>query len=480
MAPLVFLCAVVSDIYIAGVHHSLGLTLAAEMAATLSYLVFAGVMRHGIGFDAKAIRLSQVVNLLAVVPAGALAVALVYCGALYAGGALPANMAVTAIRQFWVGDAVGILITVPMASAAFHFAALPRWTWSRHLGVTLAVFILGTALAFVALHGYVDNRERHHFYLFFLPVVWVGMRAGYPGVAVALFAIQLCLAAFTPVIGPAADDFGDYQLLMLVLSATGLLLGATISERQQGANLMREQQAELARVSAYAAAGAMGMTLAHEISQPLSAVASYLHAARRMLQANGPTGPAVQALEMAEAEARRTTQTLERIRDFVSVGRMQIEAVEVFALLERIAALSRDDADARGVRVDVAASPAKPTVRADRVQMQQALNNLVANAIDAAALRRDSRGVVSLRVAEGGGRVAIFVEDNGTGVASEISDRLFEAYQTTKPRGMGLGLPLSLQIVQEHGGRLRWEPIAPEGTRFVVELVKEGPGRDGG
>ena len=80
-----------------------------------------------------------------------------------------------------------------------------------------------------------------------------------------------------------------------------------------------------------------------------------------------------------------------------------------------------------------------------------------------------------MRVARRGDRVVVQVEDNGPGVAPEMVDSLFEAYQTTKPRGMGLGLPLSLQIIQKHGGRLWWEPIAPEGTRFLVELQINGP-----
>jgi C4-dicarboxylate-specific signal transduction histidine kinase len=112
---------------------------------------------------------------------------------------------------------------------------------------------------------------------------------------------------------------------------------------------------------------------------------------------------------------------------------------------------------------------------ADRIQIEQVLNNLLANAIDAASERTDGRGLVVMRVAGRGDRVVVQVEDNGPGVAPEIAGSLFEAYQTTKPRGMGLGLPLSLQIVQKHAGRLWWEPIVPEGTRFLVELQINGP-----
>jgi C4-dicarboxylate-specific signal transduction histidine kinase len=136
----------------------------------------------------------------------------------------------------------------------------------------------------------------------------------------------------------------------------------------------------------------------------------------------------------------------------------------------KIRALCREEATARGIHVEIENNRAIPLVTADRIQIEQVLNNLVANAIDAASERKDSRGLVVVRVVRRGDRVVVQVEDNGPGVAPEIVDNLFEAYQTTKPRGMGLGLPLSLQIIQKHAGRLWWEPIVPEGTRFVVEL----------
>ena len=90
-------------------------------------------------------------------------------------------------------------------------------------------------------------------------------------------------------------------------------------------------------------------------------------------------------------------------------------------------------------------------------------------------MRADS---VVIRVIDRDGWATVQVDDNGAGVAPEMAETLFEAYQTSKPRGMGLGLTLSRQIVQQHGGRIWWEAIAPEGTRFVVELNFNGPDGD--
>ena len=118
--------------------------------------------------------------------------------------------------------------------------------------------------------------------------------------------------------GSDVNDFFVFQMLMLVLSITGLLLGVVTTERRATAHLLMEQQTELARMSAYVNAGAMGMALAHELSQPLSTVSTYLLAARRLLQSGVGSERLMEMLNKAEGETRRTREVLERIRDFIS------------------------------------------------------------------------------------------------------------------------------------------------------------------
>jgi two-component system, LuxR family, sensor kinase FixL len=290
-----------------------------------------------------------------------------------------------------------------------------------------------------------------------------------------LLVVQLGLVAATTYIGSDTSDFHVFQTLMLVLSLTGLLLGAVTSERRIVTQRLCEQQIELARMSASVQAGAMGMALAHELSQPLSTVAAYLHAARRLLQSGATSERLMDTLNKAEAGAQRTREVMERVREFVSTGKMDLQALDLSALARKIATLCREDAARRGIEVGIAGSHPAAPIRADRLQIEQVLNNLVVNAIDAASERPGARGRVIIRVATRGERVVMQVEDNGPGVAPEIADRMFEPYQTTKPRGMGLGLHLSQQIVQKHAGHLWWEPDVPEGTRFVVELPIDGP-----
>ena len=388
--PFVFLAAVLTDVFIAGVHHSLYVTVAVELVATVGYAGLAAVLRHKLKFDPRRVRLADVVVLLTFVPAGTTLTALSYCGALYLGGALPADQFFAAMRYLWIGDTVGIITIIPAATSVFAFLSNARWRWSGDAMVSCFVFILGTSLGFAVLFSVGDAKEYHLFYLLFLPIIWVGMREGYAGVAVALLAIQLGLVVTTTYVGFEAKDFSVFQMLMLVLSITGLLLGAVITERAQAAQLLREQQTELAHVSAHAIAGAMGMALAHEISQPLSTVASYLHAARRLLQSGAASAPVMDALSKAEMETRRTREVLERVRDFISIGKLDLKPLDLSNLSLKIGALCREEATARGVHIEIENIRPIPLVMADRIQIEQVLNNLVANAIDAASERTET------------------------------------------------------------------------------------------
>ncbi len=472
-APFVFIASVLVDLLIAGVHRSVGVTMAAQLSLTGAYVALAFVLKNKLKFDIRQFRLPDVVAFLVFIPAGAAAASFIYCGVLYLGGELPTGKLFVAMGHCWIGEALGIVTVIPAATAMFVYLAGPRGRWSGPTLFTVFIFVLGMCLGFAALVG-VGDRLHYLFNLLFLPVIWVAMREGYAGVAFALVTIQLTLAVLTAFIGYDTSDFAILQLLMLVLSVTGLLLGAVTTERKDAALLLREQQRELARMASHARAGAIGMALAHEVSQPLSTVAAYVHAARRLLQSSVTSELVMDALMKAEAEAQRAREVLERVRDFLSSGNLNLNALDVSSLAERISALCREEAASRGVKVEVESVGPVPPVNADGVQIEQVLVNLVANAIDAAAERPDGRGRVIIRVESSASAITIQVDDNGRGVASELADNIFDAYQTTKPRGMGLGLHLSRRIVQRHAGRLWWEPIRTGGARFAVELPIDG------
>jgi two-component system, LuxR family, sensor kinase FixL len=472
-APFVFLAAVLVDLSITGVHRSIGMTLAGELFLTAAYASLAFILKSKLKFDIRQFRLPDIVSFVLFIPPAAMLTSLIYCALLYLGGELASDKALAAMVHYWIGDALGLITIIPAVTAVYLYASKPFGRLSGHTLFTIFIFVLGMWLGFAALMG-LGDKLYFLFNLLFLPVIWVAMREGYAGVALALVTIQLTLAAVTAFFGYNTTEFAILQLLMLVLSITGLLLGAVTTERQDAAHRLREHQRELARMASNARAGAMGMALAHEVSQPLSTVAAYLHAARRLLQSRVGSEPIMDALVKAEAEAQRAREILERIRDFVSNGNLNLEAVDVSALAHKIGALCKEEASERGVQVELESAGPLSTVQADSVQIEQVLINLLANAIDAASERPDTRGRVIIRVAANASAIVIQVEDNGRGVAPELADTIFDPYQTTKPRGMGLGLHLSRRIVQRHAGRLWWEPIRAGGARFVVELPTNG------
>jgi two-component system sensor kinase FixL len=258
---------------------------------------------------------------------------------------------------------------------------------------------------------------------------------------------------------------------VLALAVTGLLLGAVVDERRRSDELVRGQHAEMARMVRHATAGAMGVSLAHQISQPLSNVAMYLHVGRQLLSSNpAETGPIVEAMDKAAGQLRLAKEVLERLRDFVSRGTLRPTPTDVGALTRKVVALAEDDARAHGVTVRLDIGPL-PTVMVDALQLEQTLINLINNAVDAAAEAGRAGGHVIVSVGAVQRGVRIDIEDNGPGVSEEVAANLFEPFITTKPAGMGLGLTLSRELIGAHGGTIRWERSAShEGARFIIEL----------
>ncbi len=456
--PFVLAGEVLSDVAISHVQHSLYVTVLSEFFLTLGYAGFALTLRHVLKFSLKRSDLHNLLIMLTSVPVGAFLCALIYCGVLYLAGSLAADRLADAVSYFWIGDAVGIIAILSATIAVCTLWSKPRWSWSRQESLDWSFFLVSSCLVFALLTRSATSAHPYHlFYLLFLPIISMAMRTAYTGAAIALLATQTAFFMTIAHIGFPDADFEQFQILMLVLAITGLVLGAAVSERERANKRLREQQEELVRASAHATAGAMGMLLAHELSQPLSTVAMYVLAARRMLQSGAGSESAIDALRKAEAEAQRTRQVLEHIRDIVSFGRTKPRLLNLFETAVKIRALCIEGANARNVDIAVESVDPIPLVKADAIGIEQVLNNIVGNAVDAAADRGDARGRVVIRVSGRDDWAIVQVDDNGPGVAPEIAESLFEPYKTSKPRGMGLGLTLSRQIVTQHGGRIGWQ-----------------------
>jgi integral membrane sensor domain MASE1 len=183
-APFVFLGAALVDLSIVGIHRSIGVTMA-ELFLTITYVGLALILKNTLRFDLRQFRLPDVVAFLFLVPTGAALSAFIYCGVLYLGGVLSSTTVFAAMRQDWIGDALGIVTIIPAATAVFMYLSTPQRRWSGHILFTIFIFVVGMCLGFAALIG-VGDRLHYLFNLLFLPVIWVAMREGYAGVALAL------------------------------------------------------------------------------------------------------------------------------------------------------------------------------------------------------------------------------------------------------------------------------------------------------
>jgi two-component system sensor kinase FixL len=180
----------------------------------------------------------------------------------------------------------------------------------------------------------------------------------------------------------------------------------------------------------------------------------------------------METLAKIESEALRAGESVERLRDFLAKGDMQLAPLTLGEAARRVAGALVDEARVQHVELRVDAQP-ETSIVADRVQVEQILVNLIRNGIEAAAERTSGEKRVSVRISQSDSETRVDVEDNGPGVAPEIVGRLFEPFTTSKPRGMGLGLLLSRQIVESLGGSLWCERTGPTGAHFAFYLPRD-------
>jgi two-component system, LuxR family, sensor kinase FixL len=254
-----------------------------------------------------------------------------------------------------------------------------------------------------------------------------------------------------------------------------------LTERQKTEARLQELQSELVHISRLTAMGEMASTLAHELNQPLSAIANYLKGSQRLLEGKPDelSKTLRGALDKAAEQALRAGQIIRRLRDFVSSGETERRVESITKLVEEASALALVGAKERGIRVTFQLDPRADLVLADKVQVQQVLINLLRNAIDAMEGSQRRELVVATR-AEDDGMVAVSVADTGSGVASEVAGQLFQPFVTTKRQGMGVGLSISRTIVEAHGGEIWLEPNPEGGTvfHFTVCAVSKGEAGD--
>jgi two-component system sensor kinase FixL len=245
------------------------------------------------------------------------------------------------------------------------------------------------------------------------------------------------------------------------------------TERRRARSELQRMQAELVHVSRLSAMGAMASTLAHELNQPLTAVASYIRGGLRLLEKayRSPSPDILSALESAEASALKAGQIVRGLRELVSRGIVTVKAEDLPRLIQEASVLAFIDEQAQGVTHKVELDPAARWVQADGIQVQQVLINLVRNAIEAMAGGPRREIVIATRPGADH-MVEVSVADSGPGLSPEAREALFSPFRSRKAEGMGIGLSISRTIVEAHGGRIWADDGLVEGAVFRFTLPR--------
>ena len=243
-----------------------------------------------------------------------------------------------------------------------------------------------------------------------------------------------------------------------------------LTERQETETRLQELQTELVHVSRLTALGEMASALAHELNQPLAAIANYLQGSGDLLDRDPvPAEKLRTAVHKASEQALRAGEIIRRLREFVARGETERHAESLPKLIEEASALALVGAKEHGVSVRYAMDPDVDLVLADRVQIQQVVLNLIRNAIDAMEDSPVRRLTITVE-RRSPGQAEIIVADTGPGISPDIADQLFQPFVTTKRTGMGVGLSISRTIVEAHGGRIRAESNPKGGATFRFTL----------
>lgn len=466
--PLLFVGPLLADLLVRGwpLATWLELTSALLIASTYTSALYL-LTSPSLGFDTRLGSVRDVLMLLVVAVLSAAIAALSYVGALAAAGAIQWMHFWPAALRFWIGDVIGIAILTPfllmLGSRQLLRPGGEEYLQAATIVVVVALVFLIPASPYLQL-----------LYLLFLPIIWIALRSGFHYVTVGLVLTQLALVVGVQLTQEKAGTVTGFQLLLLCLAATGLLMGAVVSQQRRAERRLRLQQEALAKVARISSMGALGAAIAHEINQPLSAIATYADIVRSEIEkSEHASAVASEAARKTITQVNRAADIVRKTRNLIRLGQSEAGPYPVHQIIDETEDVLRDDLERAQARLQVIRAPDLPSVLVDRLQIEQVLVNLVRNALEAIASERAEARVVTIQaIRTEPSMVELSIHDPGPGFPEELSKDDILPFVSTKPDGLGLGLMICKTIVQAHGGRLWIDRLGPGGiVRFTVKAV---------
>lgn len=460
-----YLALLLSELCIRGMPAGFVLTALLSAQLVLGYGLVGEVLRR-ILVDVEAINdRKRLYAWLCVIALGLTINGMLYVGLLALAGLVPASAAAAAAARFVIGDIGGVVVSMPLiwmlassAGRAALRAALRSWE-------TAASMLLGVFVVWGVFRGVIGSPEFRHFYFLFMPMIWAATRHGLTGTSLVAFALQASLIGIVRWSDPSVLPFAELQLLGAALALVGFFIGVMVDEQRRTAEGLKQSLR-------LAAAGEMAAALAHELNQPLTALTAYGKACE-LLIARGDSGPLlVDSIGKMVREAGRASQVVSRLREFFRAGAMHLELARVADIFAALSEQFARQCAAQQTQLTLLADP-RLQVRADRLQIELVLRNLIANALDAVHAQAERRIIVTASSLSGR-RLQVTVEDSGGGISRAVAARLFTPFVSGKSSGLGLGLVLSQAIIEAHGGRL-WAEVGDRGLfNFILPLGRPG------
>lgn len=468
-APLLALALLMADITVRQVAFPWWVELAEVVVTVTGYAGTVHVLQKRWGrFDAALTSTRDLSLLLFSVSAGTMLVAISYIAVLVAAGLLAWSEVADATLRLWGGDLVGILAVTPFVLLVSDLR-LPKL--SAEIALQVASVFVAVAIVFSGGDGFRDELA----YLLFLPIVWIALRNGIVGASVGLFTMQISLMiALHLQPSMASLNIVGLQALLLILLLSGLAIGVLTSERQLLSQRLHRHQATVAQVGRAAGMGSFSNSLAHEISQPLTAIGNFTRAAQRALTAPAPDhSRALDAMREASVQVDRAVEITRKLRSLFEIGRVDLARHASRALVEEALALMAMETVSSGIAIRFTPPDADPEVLADRLQIVLVLVNLLRNAAE--ALRpsaRDDRHI-TIEIEEQKEAVLFRVRDNGTGFPAGFHLDTHEVGLSEKPHGLGIGLGICRSIIDAHEGRIFLEAVT-RGASVAFTLTRAG------